>query len=381
MILKSIYLENFRIYKGPEEFSIADGEKKITVIKGNNDAGKTTLINAIIWCLYGNETEIKSQKIYNGHTFLNTEIGGSIPVTVKLNMEDSDGNPVSIVRTHIFYKNDDFSSSVPEKKFNVYIDKDNNTTSSSFPEKYIETHLPNSLKDYFLFDGELLAQFFEKDNGNIKKDVFRLSQLNLLDKIAKRINDRKLEFIKEKSKSEPIYAELLHDKTVVENKIFDKTNKKNEIESSLKSDEEYLKKAYDEVSKFGDNPQELFNNRDSLKNNLKSIENEIKQAQIDYKKYLFNNFSLIFGYCVLNGVEKKGEILKEEGFIPSKIKKNFLEFLLNQEECICGRDLEKGTDAFNKVDELFKETDKISDISIILLIVLCNLIFFLLLSQ
>ena len=41
MIFKSIHLENFRNYKGPEELSFADtGDKNITIIQGNNDTGK-----------------------------------------------------------------------------------------------------------------------------------------------------------------------------------------------------------------------------------------------------------------------------------------------------------------------------------------------------
>ncbi len=363
MILKSIYLENFRIYKGPEEIQIASNEKKITIIKGNNDAGKTTLINAIIWCLYGNETEELSQNIYNVHTFENTEIGEMIPVIVKLNMEDSEGNPVSIIRKHTFYKNDENSCSIPDKSFDVYIDEGNNTKTSTFPENYIDTHLPNSLKDYFLFDGELLTQFFEKDNGNIKKDVFRLSQLNLLNNISKRINDRKKEFISEKKVTEPLYADLLEKKTNSEEKLKDFETKKLNAEKSLKFNEEKLEKARKQISKFGDNPQELFNKRDNLNDNLKDIEKDIKKAQTNYRKFLFDNFSSIYGYSILKHIEEMGETLKEEGFIPSKIKKNFLEFLLNQNECICGRDLEEGSKAYDEVNRLFEETDKISDIS------------------
>ena len=60
MFFKSIYLENFRLYKGPVEFELSTGDKKINIIQGNNDAGKTTMLNAITWCLYGEERNLSS---------------------------------------------------------------------------------------------------------------------------------------------------------------------------------------------------------------------------------------------------------------------------------------------------------------------------------
>ena len=53
MILKSVKIQNYRVYRGPEEFEIASGDKNVTVIQGTNDAGKTTMLNAITWCLFG----------------------------------------------------------------------------------------------------------------------------------------------------------------------------------------------------------------------------------------------------------------------------------------------------------------------------------------
>ena len=62
MYFKSIYLENFRVYKGPVKFELSTGDKKINVIQGNNDAGKTTMLNAITWCLYGEEVHYIEDK-------------------------------------------------------------------------------------------------------------------------------------------------------------------------------------------------------------------------------------------------------------------------------------------------------------------------------
>lgn len=54
MIIQGIEMYNFRQYVGKQsiEFSI-DKEKNVTVLIGVNTSGKTTIIRAFEWCLYG----------------------------------------------------------------------------------------------------------------------------------------------------------------------------------------------------------------------------------------------------------------------------------------------------------------------------------------
>lgn len=54
MLLKGIVLENFRQYKGTQMIKFStDKENNVTVIIGQNTGGKTTLVRAFIWALYG----------------------------------------------------------------------------------------------------------------------------------------------------------------------------------------------------------------------------------------------------------------------------------------------------------------------------------------
>ena len=56
--IDTIKLENYRQYKDATiEFS-RDPKRMLTVLRGNNGVGKTNIMNAITWCLYGKENHL-----------------------------------------------------------------------------------------------------------------------------------------------------------------------------------------------------------------------------------------------------------------------------------------------------------------------------------
>ena len=53
MLLKSLYMKNFRQFKGETNVEFAcDKEKNVTIFLGDNTFGKTTLLQAFNWCFY-----------------------------------------------------------------------------------------------------------------------------------------------------------------------------------------------------------------------------------------------------------------------------------------------------------------------------------------
>ena len=63
MRLKSLKLENYRQFKNETiDFAQGDDGKNVTIVLGQNGAGKTTIEQAFSWVLYG-KTEFKDNKI------------------------------------------------------------------------------------------------------------------------------------------------------------------------------------------------------------------------------------------------------------------------------------------------------------------------------
>jgi DNA sulfur modification protein DndD len=58
MIIKSIELENFRIYKDNNKIELSTVEgKNIYIVSGKNGFGKTTFLMSLVWCLYGRQMQ------------------------------------------------------------------------------------------------------------------------------------------------------------------------------------------------------------------------------------------------------------------------------------------------------------------------------------
>ena len=74
MIIRSITLNNYRLYKGKNTlFFSSDDEKNIILISGENGVGKTTFLHSLIWCLYAKlmtEVEVEVRKDINSNGYI-----------------------------------------------------------------------------------------------------------------------------------------------------------------------------------------------------------------------------------------------------------------------------------------------------------------------
>lgn len=174
MILKSLTLNNFRIYKGSERIEFSSGDKNITIIQGNNEVGKTTIMNALTWCLYNEEFYKRKGKkpLWNSSVEEELENGEDDYVSVTIEMINESNNIVTFKRALNFYKNDVGKVIRGNSTFQITEDDGMNTKQFMSTETYLNKYLPLKLRKYFLFNGEQLGNFFNlSKSGNIKDSV------------------------------------------------------------------------------------------------------------------------------------------------------------------------------------------------------------------
>ena len=111
MELDKVIIKNFRQYRDVEVEFARDPEKNFTIIKGNNGTGKTTMLNALSWCLYGEEIhdykDDSALSICNNKTLKLAEDNSDITVSVELAFIDDDYGELSFKRSRKFHKTSD----------------------------------------------------------------------------------------------------------------------------------------------------------------------------------------------------------------------------------------------------------------------------------
>ena len=361
MILKQLYLKNYRTYRGPETIDFATGEQNITIIKGNNEVGKTTIMNAITWCLYGREyyKDEGNEPIYSRSTSYDLEVGGEDTVEVRLVLEDAKGKTVRFIRKLLFYKNDVGECKEDSTDFEILVDD----MPVSFQSTYIKKHLPSNIKEYFLFDGEQLESYFTEDKSNIKKSVYQLSHLNVLENTIKHLKSSKKDLDDQLAKLNPVLGKLRKNESRYIEEIEDNNSKIETIESDIKEWNRIIKDNSEQIKRFGQDPNKLIDEKEDLKKELEQLDIRIDAEEERLGVFLVKNLPKILSIPYLLNVKELCKELEEKGFIPARFKKEFLEYLLEEHECICGADLSEGSPGYSKLQQLYEETDDATNIA------------------
>lgn len=202
MRIDEIQFENFRKYVDTS-IDFTENDNDIHVVIAENGAGKTTFLNAMTWCLYGDEPKIKDKD--NSLPTLNTEVSNnsendiekaSVAITVsgddlKLIYKRSDIFKIHNVHSD-YYKNNGKREEWIDQEFTVTEIQGSESNVCREREEcdlLVASFIPEAIKEFFFFDGEQLDNYFLMSSA-IKDQVFTLSHIFLLDGMERRLNDR-----------------------------------------------------------------------------------------------------------------------------------------------------------------------------------------------
>ena len=162
MLLKKIVLTNFRQFYGTQELEIAgDSDKNVTLIHAENGVGKTTVLNAILWCFYKETTPRFEQpdKIANQQAISE----GNYTFKVEVLFENE--NEEYLVTRECDERN---GEDLPLKAFVV---NNGNYKPLSNPAAFVDSVIPREMAKYFFFDGEYAETFSSQKNKLMVRDA------------------------------------------------------------------------------------------------------------------------------------------------------------------------------------------------------------------
>ena len=367
MILNKVSIRNYRQYRNVDiDFAQGDG-KNFTIIKGNNGTGKTTLLNCLSWCLYGSEIhdykDDSSMDICNNKTANLAVIGDKIKVSVELEFLD-EGEILAFHRTKGFRKTNDGLVSQPSlDKFEVKVQDGMDIQVKPNDFYTIERKIPKDIEDYFFFDGARLSEYFQKNKTKqIRKAVFSLSQLNLLEKTSQNMLKVRGQYVDKQRQIKPKLAgandkisSITQELKVAQNSLTNAENDLSEINDEIDIiDNELINKKSSEVRRDAENNIKL--ERKISQNNKK-----LSNLEIQRKKHVLTKYPFVLSYKAFINFLDLGEDSREKGYIPPKFKKSFIRDLLESGKCICGTDLNVDVEHRKMLEQLLEETSPLTD--------------------
>lgn len=185
MIIKSIELNNFRVYYGYNSIDLApNSDQNLVIVSGRNGFGKTTFLMSLVWCLYGRNMmevddvyrrEIQEQGTYNKwlpdslNQFAKkkNDFNFSVSVTFgNLNIPEILCKEITVTRS--------FNTKTSDRELvEVLIDgKPNELAQEVGPEIFIRQFImPIEIAKFFFFDAEKIVSLAESGSEVQRKKL------------------------------------------------------------------------------------------------------------------------------------------------------------------------------------------------------------------
>lgn len=166
--------DNFRLLRDLELRFSSDPKRKLTVIRAANESGKTTILNALQWALYGDSALPGKGEGFRLHP-IDWDVGSGrrVPITATVEFEvtthrrgpsglHETRRQYRIVRS-AFEEVDDNTSRRPPSTVRLFALSDTGASPIDAPEALINDELPPELRDIFFTDGDRALSFIEAE--------------------------------------------------------------------------------------------------------------------------------------------------------------------------------------------------------------------------
>jgi len=352
MMIKSIQFSNFCCYKETHpviNFS-TDTEKNITVILGDNKSGKTTIVQAFLWCLYG-EFNPKNGVI-NSEVRVAIENHSSKDVFVEIILIHAD-REYTIRRTQTFSKAGERIRS-DESILKIQY-KESNGEQHSIEKRdcddTIKNILPQGLSDYFFYEGERFDDISKKD---VAAAVKGLMGLDAISTARERLDPSRAASVTSKFRSRLILGNPQENdnlKHSLEKNQSESERIQKRIDNSRSEYEFYSRRKSELKEKLSQNEdvKKLQTRRNEIEADIKfgqeNIERTGKQILLDFQQKALPFFTLPFIDTALSAIA--GSSNTGEG-IPG-MRQTAVDHILHRGRCICGLELNENEGARRRI--------------------------------
>jgi len=355
MKLHRLALQNFRQFRDEEiEFARGDTDN-VTVVHGANGSGKTTLLNAFTWLLYENvDFDTRPDRLASEGAMAAAGPGEEVTVSVTLEFLH-DGSQYKATRTATYEKQSpsDFDGVQTDTDLHVEYDDGSGPVRPGNPSNVLSQIIPERLSELFFFDGEDIDELAGIDNQDrIQESIQNIMGLTILERATRHLDtvaDRFESRVQESASEE--LRELIDEKRGVEETIEDLERKKDDKQRAIDRVRTEISDIEQKLERLDESAQ-LQENRRQYREEKAQLEEEIEEINDQIRDAVTENGFIPLAIPLIRETAEKIDQLREDGVIPSELSDEFLDSLLEAEQCICGRELQPGTAPHDHVASL-----------------------------
>lgn len=351
MQLISLRLCNFRQFYGktPEIF-FGSGDRNATIIYGNNGAGKTTLLNSFTWVLYERFTAAFTapEQLVNRRAIAEAKAGEAVECWVELTFLH-DRKRYQLKRLCYAIERQDIEQS-DSQLFLLYAGDDGRWLAPlQPPEEVINAILPESLHNYFFFDGERIEHLIRADK---KTEVSEATK----ELLGIKVYERAIDHLKRARRSLEAELEAIGDLEI--KKLLRQRQQWEDKSESFQQQQQEIQRELEQQEALGRSLSQQLLALSSVgelqqKKERLAAEQEQKKVAIARARTAIAKVLSLQGYTFL--LER--EIARFRSCIASYrqskptagIGQEFIRALLDHQTCLCGAPLIPGTPGHQNV--------------------------------
>lgn len=359
----SMEIENYRQFYGVQRLEfVGSRDKNVTMIFGANGSGKTTLLSAFTWCLFGQMPPgLESpDRLVNERAFGETPDGVPIYARVTIQFIHDDltytVERTQVVRKHSGSRIIDRDGGPHDVTVSLKRPSGETDTTVVNPNDKIQQILPLELHRSFFFDGERMEKLVKSSSSKeINAAIKKILGLELIERSIVHLKAAEKQLRKEHTQALP--DGIQREVEFIQKEIDSRTDSLEQIHDELDQEESNHGALSDEIEavtealRRNEQSRSLQQERDAILAQISSIKEQELAAKERQKSAITRNGFLAFTGPLTDRVALRVDEIRERGQIPTPIKRQFVEDLLEKGQCICGALLTPGSDCYKHVDE------------------------------
>ena len=355
MKLEYLIMNNFRSFYGEtEKINFAHGEKNVTVVHAKNGSGKTGILNAFTWALYDSFTPAFKfpKQLVNKRAISQAKSGDIISAWVEIKFSHNDKSYIvkrtkNVTRVSDTESNENFTWTDSGSLVRLqWQSGDGHWHNEELVDDVIGRVLPKDLHGYFFFDGERIEKIVDQTSEQrkeIKNAAKKLLGLEIVERGITHLDKARKHFEAALSDSgDSELKKLIDDKSKIETEKegLEAANKELNTENGrvlglIETIEAKLSE-HKETKAIQERRAKITIGKEEILVELFNIDVEIRKV---ISKYGYS----VFIKDLMDKFKNRLEYMRKKGELPSGIKRQFVDDLLQKNECICGTNLSQGS--------------------------------------